>query len=214
MAGLRRLLMAPEAGSSCSATVGLGAMFPRHVRRLRSPALPTAIENRRPASGRNVFGEEGQFAGREPLRRNGLASRVGYDVAHGALLLRQDNQIGSRPARSIENIDGRRGRFFVIASRRRGREQFPRLGVGVECKRLLDLPLVLDERHVRLVDAVVRAPGVLVVEDHVAPRGGELLGGIAAGSSIAQSVSACTSRSAAVRLMAVSRADEAAPSSQ
>ena len=50
--------------------------------------------------------------------------------------------------------------------------------VGVQGERLLDLPLVLDERRVGLGDAVVGAPGVLVVEDHVAPGLGEWPGGV------------------------------------
>ena len=61
-----------------------------------------------------------------------------------------------------------------VAPAERGRQQFPRLRVGIERERLLDLPLILDELLVRLGDAVARAPGVLVVEDHVAPGVGEL----------------------------------------
>ena len=57
---------------------------------------------------RNVLGQEGQFAGGKPLRGNRLAVGIGDHVARGALLLRQHDQIGPRPAGGVEHVDGRR----------------------------------------------------------------------------------------------------------
>jgi hypothetical protein len=48
-------------------------------------------------------------------------------------------------------------------------DQLLGLLVGIESECLLHLPLVQDKGQVGLTDAVVRAPGVLAVKQHVAP---------------------------------------------
>jgi len=88
------------------------------------------------------------------------------------------------------------------------------LRVGVEGEGLLDAPLVFDEWRVGFGDAVVGAPGVFVVKQNLTPSLVELLGRIGLGLHRAKSVSAWTRRSAEPRFMAVSRAEEEAPSSQ
>ena len=98
--------------------------------------------------------------------------------------------------------------------RARAGQQLPRQPVGLLGVAALDVPLLLDERLLGLRDAVPRAPGVFRVEQHLLPRRVGRRGGPASGARSAQTVSACVIRSALARFIAVSRADDPAPSSQ
>ena len=55
-------------------------------------------------------------------------------------------------------------------------QQIVRLHFRIEGKGLFDLPLGLGEVTVRLADTAMGAPGMLVVENNIAPRLVKLLG--------------------------------------
>ena len=142
--------------------------------------LPATIVNRLPASGGTSLARKASSPVESRCEGTGLPSGPVDHVA-GRCCMSFDST--TRSVRGQEDVLNTSTAAGGSASSPRpasaAGQQFPRLGVGVERERLLDLPLVLDERLVGLGDAVVGAPGVLVVEDHVAPGGGELLGGIA-----------------------------------
>ena len=89
----------------------------------------------------HVHGQEGQLARGESLRGDRLAVGARDDVPEGAHLLAQDNQVRARPRARIPHVDG--SRVAAAAFVERGRQQLPRLRIGVHREGLLDHPLLL-----------------------------------------------------------------------
>ena len=126
------------------------------------------------AQRRDVVGQQRQFAGRQPLRWHDFAIRRFHDVSGDVNLWRQHNQVRTGPRRCVVNINGRHrlpgGRLPGGSSLVECRlQQLAGLRFGVSGKGLFDGPLVFGQLAVRLADAAVSPPCVLVVQDHVAP---------------------------------------------
>src|SRR5579862_1330847 len=127
---------------------------------------------------RKVFNEDSKLSGGQTLAWQRVAIEIDDVVTRRAQCGREEYHIGAWPGVCVVNVDRRSLR------RRRGRhgqnlrQQIAGCAIGVEREFALDLPLLFDEGKIRLLNAVVCSPGVLVIKIYGAPGGIVVLRGI------------------------------------